>query len=76
MGVELEHCTAQQTKGLLYIGLQFSRVLSFELRLKSNPCQDRMGSSFASELVEWERRIMICEGNSKILPEVKLRSEG
>ena len=35
-----------------------------------------MGSSFASELVEWQRRIMICEENSKILPEDKLRSEG
>ena len=35
-----------------------------------------MGSSFASELFEWERRIMICEGSLKILPEDKLRSEG
>ena len=35
-----------------------------------------MGSSFASELVEWERKIMICEGNLTILPEDMLRSEG
>ena len=42
MEVELEHCTAQQTEGLLYIGLLFSGVFLFELRLKrqSLPGQD------------------------------------
>ena len=42
MEVELGHCTAKQTEGPLYIGLLFSGVLLFELRLKrqSLPGQD------------------------------------
>jgi len=42
MKVELEHCKAQQMEGLIYIGLQFLRVLLLELRLKrqSLPGQD------------------------------------
>ena len=42
MKVELEQCKAQQMEGLIYIGLQFLRVLLLELRLKrqSLPGQD------------------------------------